>query len=180
MVSGSTGQNASGEGVMSLGQNAWNIADGYTKIKLLKILIELDLYEEMANFGFRSDDPNFNYNVVPNKRIEGLQRMIFSLRQLVGNSNFAITDKSDKEVMKGLLLRIDNVEVVLDGISDISYNDVTKEEILMINEDHFMRCLKILRSIKDDLNFPINRAGLIFRKGEETNIDEFMKSIYEG
>ena len=34
--------NASGESVIGLGEKAWNIADGFTKIKILKILIELD------------------------------------------------------------------------------------------------------------------------------------------
>ena len=59
-------------------------------------------------------------------------------------------------------------------------NDVTKETELRINEDHFIKCFDILRAIKDELNFPINRAGLIFKASDTMDIDEIMKSIEEG
>lgn len=172
---------ASGEGVISLGQQAWNIADGFTKIKILRILIELDLYETIAMFGTKDiDEPNISYEYIPYKRVEGLHRMLFSLRQLIGNCKFSIDDKKDRELINSMGARIDNVEEVIDGISNESINEVTKEKDLAINEEHFRKCFDILRNIKDELNFPINRAGLIFRQSDEMDLDRIMKDIVEG
>ena len=59
-------------------------------------------------------------------------------------------------------------------------NDVTKEDQLRVNEPHFKKCFDILQHIKDELNFPVNRAGLIFRQGEELDLDAIMRTIEEG
>lgn len=172
---------SSGDGVISLGQQAWNIADGFTKIKILRILIELDLYEAVAKFGYREmDDPNFSPQLIPYKRVEGFERMLFSLKQLIGNCQFSIDDKKDKELIRTFLTRIENVEKVTDGIYSEFVNDVTKENDLVINEGHFEKCFKVLRNIKDELNFPINRAGLIFRNSEEIDLDKVLSEIVEG
>jgi hypothetical protein len=176
--SGSTGQKASGEGVMQEGTTSWNIADGFTKINVLKPLIEINLFEELARFGYRNGEECMQ-SEIPYKRVEGFDRLMFSLRQIISNCMFQI-DTEDKTKIKELVDRIDLVESVAEGISTIVKNDVTKEEILKINEEHFRTCLDSLSNIKEDLHFILNRAGLIFRRGEETDIDEFMKSVYEG
>lgn len=172
---------ASGENVISLGTEAWNIADGFTKIKILKILIEIDLLETFAMFGYQSlDEDNFNPADIPRRRTEAFDRLLFSLRQLIGNCHFSIDDKRDKEVIRELQSRIDNVEAVSDGVARIVHNDLTKEEEIIIDEQHFRNCFNVLRSIKDELNFPINRAGLIFRHSDEIDLDKMMREIQEG
>lgn len=178
MYSGSTGQKASGESVIQGETTTWNIADGFTKINVLKILIEINMYEEIARFGYRNGE-EIQQVEVPYKRVEGFDRLMFALRQIMSNCMFQI-EKDDKPKIQKLIERVDFVESLSDAISTTIKNDVTKEEELKINEKHFRNCLDILTQIKEDLNFLLNNAGLIFRKGEETNIDEFMKSVYEG
>lgn len=171
---------SSGEDVVSLGTQAWNIADGFTKIKILRLLIELDLHETISMFGKKDMDEQIPFESIPYRRVEAFQRMIFCLRQLIGNCKFAVEKGADEKSISGMTERIDQVEEVGDGIADEFINDVTKEDELRINEKHFRACFDILRSIKDELNFPINRAGLIFRQSDEMDLDKIMNDIIEG
>lgn len=171
---------ASGEDVISLGTQAWNIADGFTKIKILRLLIELDLHETIAMFGKKDMDEPIDENMIAYRRVEGFERMLFSLRMLIGNCRFSIEKGADEKTIAGMIERIDLVETFADGIASKFVNDVTKEEELRINEDHFRKCFDVLRNIKDELNFPINRAGLIFRQSDEMDLDKIMNDIVEG
>lgn len=179
VYTGSTGQKASGEGVFQGESASWNVADGFTKINVLKILIEINLYEVMAKFGKQNLEDDVHPSEISYRRVDGFDRMIFALRQIISNTMFQI-DRDDKDKINRLVERIDRVESFSDAISTTVTNDVTKESQLIINEEHFMKSLDILSEIKQELNFILNKAGLIFRKGEETDIDEFMKSVYEG
>lgn len=171
---------ADGEGVISLGSQAWNIADGFTKIKILRLLIELDLYETIAMFGRKDLEEQIPESEISYRRYEAIQRVLFNLKQLIGNCNFAVNKGEDAKLFEEYLKRIDHIEDVFDGIADYLTNDVTKETELRINEDHFKKCFDILRTIKDELNFPINRAGLIFKASDTLDLEEIMRDIENG
>ena len=169
-----------GEDAVGLGTQAWNIADGFTKIKILRLIIQLDLDEEIAMFGRKDDQDQTSYEEIPYKRVEAFERFIFHLRQLIGNCKFAIEKGIDEKIIQQFEDRIDQVDEVGDGIANQFFNDVTKENTLTINEDHFKKCFRILQHIKDELNFPVNRAGLIFRQGETLDLDAIIRNIEEG
>ena len=172
---------ADGENVVSLGTDAWNVADGFTKIKILRLLIELDLWETIAQFGRKDMEEEVALEDMSKRREEALHRMVFTLRQLIGNCKFTLERKDkDKEAIDILMRRLRNVEKVLDGVSYEVVDDVQKTKVLFINEKHFNVCFDILREIKDEVNIPINRAGLIFRQSEEIDLDKIMKDIVEG
>lgn len=171
---------ADGEGVVSLGTQAWNIADGFTKIKILRLLIEIDLHETIAMFGRKDMEEQIDPSTIPERRAEAFERLIFSMKQLIGNCRFSIEKGEDEKLVGSLLDRIKAVEEVADGVADFYVNDVTKEEEIKINESHFKVCFNILRNIKDELNFPINRAGLIFRQSDEMDLDKIMRDLEEG
>jgi len=179
MVFTSVGK-ASGEDAIGLGTQAWNIADGFTKIKILRLIIQLDLDEEIAKFGRKDEQEDIPNEFIPHRRVEYFQKFIFHLKQLIGNCKFAIEKGYDEKLIKYYEGRIDEVEEVSDGIASNFVNQVTKEEELRINEKHFKVCFKVLQEIKDDLNFPVNRAGLIFRQGDELDLDAVMRSIEDG
>lgn len=177
--SGSTGQKASGEGVIQGETTSWNTADGVSKILILKILIEINLYETLAKFGKQNFDDEVMPSEIPYKRVDGIDRMIYSLRQIISNCMFQI-EKEDKPKMMELVARIDLVESYSGAISTTLKNDVTKETELRINEKHFRICLDILSNIKEELHSLLNHAGLIFRRDEGTDLEEFMKDFYQG
>lgn len=168
------------ESAISLGSTAWNIADGFTKLKILKILIELDMCESVAMFGRQNMEDVELVENIPLKRVEALNRILFLLNQLLGNCRFSIKEKKDKIVVDNLYCRIDNVEKYIDSSSSTIVNQVTNEEYLEINKNHFNLCFNILRNIKDELNFPLDRASLIFRHSDDIELDDIMKDIVEG
>ena len=144
-------------------------------------MIELDLHETIAMFGKKDMEDQITSNEdIPYRRVEAFERMLFTLRQLIGNCRFSIEKGADEKTIAGMIERIDQVEAVSDGIASKFINDITKEDELKINEEHFRRCFDVLRAIKDELNFPINRAGLIFRQSDEMDLDKIMNDIIEG
>lgn len=168
------------DNALSLGSQAWNVADGYTKIKILRHLVQLDRYENLAMYGTEDmEDFPYDANTISSRRQEALNRFLTTLRQLLGNVKFALK-KEDRTRVDFYIERVDFVEKVLDGISYVEENMATKETFLRINEEHFGNCLKSLRSIKDEINFPINNAGLIFRGSDEIDLDKIMTDIVEG
>ena len=56
------------------------------------------------------------------------------------------------------------VEERIDACGDVVRNDVTKEEDMIIHEEHFRKCFNVLRSVKDDLNNILDKASLLFLK----------------
>jgi len=171
---------SSGEDAIGLGTQAWNIADGFTKIKILRLIIQLDLDEEIALFGRKDEQDDIPNEAIPHRRVEYYEKFIFHLKQLIGNCKFAIEKGYDEKLIRTYEQRIEQVEEVSDGIAETFTNDVTHEDELRINEKHFKVCFKILQEVKDELNFPVNRAGLIFRQGDELDLDAVMKSIEDG
>lgn len=178
MANASIGK-ASGENVIAPSSDVWNISDGYMKIKVLRLLIQLDLDETIASFGRKDLEEIVPPQMINLNRIEALKRILFTLRQLIGNCKFTIERKNKKDVDE-LFNRIMQVETVMSGISHYTSNGVTGEEFLEINEAHFQKCFKILRDVKDELNVPIDKAGLIFRRSDEINLDDLMKDVMEG
>jgi len=169
-----------GDDVVGVGTQAWNIADGFTKIKILRLIIQLDIDEEIALFGKKDDQEKVDFEEIPYNRVSGFEKFIFHLRQLIGNCKFAIEKGLDEKIICQMEQRIDNVDKVGDGIASNFFNDITKENKLIINEKHFNNCFKVLQNIKNELNFPVNRAGLIFRQGDTLDLDGIMRSIENG
>lgn len=82
--------------------------------------------------------------------------------------------------MDEFLIDIEFVENRLDMIVCSEQNFVTGETENKINERHFNNCFKLLRGIKDAMNFPINASGLIFRENDEMDLDKIMEDIVQG
>ena len=171
---------ASGEDNVSSGSQAWNSADIYSKSKISWILLKLDEDERVAKFGRKDDDDDVPNEFIPHRRVEYFEMFIFHLKQLIGNCKFAIEKGYDEKLIRTYEQRIEQVEEVSDGIASTFTNDVSKEEELRINETHFKTCFKILQEIKNELNFPLNRASLIFKSSDELDLDDIMRDIENG
>ena len=170
----------SGEDGVSSGTQAWNSADVYSKTKISWILLKLDEDERIAMFGRKDGEDDIPNEFIPHRRIEYFELFIFHLKQLIGNCDFAIEKGYDEKLVRSFEERIAQIEEVSDGISTTFTNEITKEEELRINEKHFKICFKILQEIKNELNFPLNRASLIFKRSEEMNLDEVMRGFEDG
>ena len=159
---------------------AWNVAEGYTKIKVLRHLITMDRWEVIAEFGSEEiDEANLlTEKQLAKRRVEALQRLYSTLKQLIGNVLFALR-KADQETVKKYLNRLKNVEEVLHDVYSVEEDDF-QGEVFQINEKLFKLVREILHQIKDQLNTPLNNAGLIFRTSEEVDLDKIMNDIIIG
>jgi hypothetical protein len=169
------------EGSVALGTEAWNVAEGYTKLKILRLMIQIDRYDTIAQFGTEEmgDDFNMDDTTIARKRIEAFQRFTSILKQLIGNVKFAIK-KDQKVTIRGLEERLENVENIMNDIYAEEEDQISHIQTIVINEKLFMSGLKILQQIKEDLNIPMNKAGLIFRESDEVDIDKIMNEIVQG
>ena len=180
MVKGRKGF-SDGDASTSSGSEAWNVADGYTKLKILKQLIYLDRYENIALYGADDIDEEgfFDQNSINQRRVTSLMRYISTLKQLLGNVKFAIK-KEDRGKITDFLNEISIVEDHTDGISKQETNAITHEINLVINEEHMRNCIKVLQLVKDGINVPINKAGLIFKESDDIDLDKIMAEIISG
>lgn len=181
MVIAKRGSSSDAVGSSTLGSDAWNVAEGYTKLKILKQLIFLDRYENIALYGVddMDEDEAYDESAISKKRETALLRYVSTLKQLLGNVEFAI-GKEDQAKIKGFRSTIEEIEEYLDGVSYVRINQVANTSELKINEIHMKICIDILQNIKNEINKPINKAGLIFRESDEVNIDQIMKEIEAG
>jgi len=173
------GKNSTGE--ISLGTEAWNVADGFTQLKILRLLIQLDRYDTIAQFGTEDigDAINLVDNEIKRRRVEGLQRLHSVIKQLLGNVLFAIRSMDKKEV-ETYFNRIKTLELYIPKSFEQKHDMVSQDDIFDINEELFAKILSILQDIKDKLNIPLNNAGLIFRASEEVDLDKIMNDIVYG
>lgn len=166
---------------ISVGTEAWNVADGFTKLKILKNLVFVDRYELVALYG--SEEMEYeaiSQSELSKRRINGIRRMASCIRMVLGNVKFAITKKELKEELTTYFKRWEQVDKVLDQTYYNTHNFVNNTTTLEINEELFNACLDILRNLKDDLNFPLNYSGLIFRENEEIDLDKIENDIVYG
>lgn len=171
-----------GEAV-SVSTESWNVAEGYTKLKILKQLVLCDKLEIIALYGSEDiDDMQINPvapEMVPHRRVEALTRLKDNIVQLIKNVKFAIK-KEDEDKFEALRNRINLVEEMLDAICYMAEDQVSHQKQLMINESWFRKMLNEMQEIVELINFPINNAGLIFRQSDQMDFEELLHDIAEG
>lgn len=162
--------------------DAWNKADIFVQLKIIRLLIQVDRYETIAKFGTEEMDEDINYSEVylKKRRCEALERLHHSLSQIIGNTKFVIRDKFDKEDYQRHEKEIDNLEKYIGEAFTHVEDKVTKEEDIEINEKLFKILLRRLKKIKDEQLFYLNSSGVIFRISDEIDLDKIMNAIVEG
>lgn len=156
--------------------DTWNTGGAYSFNKIFKNLDLFDSYLEVAKWGAESIEVAIGLDELYKNRskIEALNRMVIVLRKIFDNSEFKIR-REDKVKFKHLEKELDEVERLIGGISDTTYNQIMNVKSIKINEGHFKETFKSLRLIARELNVYINNAGFIFR----TNEDLTKQSIYD-
>lgn len=155
----------------------WNVAFDYTKLKISKLLVELDEFQLISMFGTSELVEEFmiNEDMKNMARLKSLERMLKTLMMVIENTKFAIKKKEDKKLISTYYQRLKNVEEVFPTIK----REITKNEkkIIEIDETNFKIVLDILIDIKCSLNTPLNNADLIFNSREEFDPDKFKRDV---
>lgn len=169
------------EGDVEFTTEAWNTAEGFVKLKILRLLIQLDKYETLSQYGVEEigDEAFYSPNDIAKRRKDSMYRFCSCLRQLLSNTKFALK-KQDIIFVDAIMNRVSNVEKFIPDLITSKANMITQEIEILINEDHFSTCFGILQRIKEEINTPLNKAGLIFKESDEMDIDAIMRDIVTG
>lgn len=160
----------------------WNVADNFSKFKIMKPMINCEIYEDVARYGFDSllqELMNHDVNV-EELRLGGLKRLINELIRLINNTLFAMKKP-------GTLTEMENIKTKLIKIRDLivphSYfkftNQSTRASGIKIEVKLFEKILEAVSQLKSDINKPLNQNHLIFVDKEEFDPKAFKERIKE-
>lgn len=163
------------------GSDAWNVAQGYTHLKILKPLVELDKLVIIAQYGTENIENSFEIpqDVKTQYRIESIHRLIDCLKIIIENSDFAMK-KETKDTLLQLEIRIVKVEKYMSVIARKVVDQRNGAEKIEINERHFNNCMNELRKIKKEIQDPLNKNSLIFPSSDEINLDDMKNKMIMG
>jgi len=157
----------------------WNLAKSYTHQKILTWLIQIDDYRNISVFGFKNLESDIyitNLNLRNIARLHGLKRWIHAMKFLIRNTKFAV-HKESKEKFEDHTNRLSKIEKNLYRLkSEIKSRGKIN---IIIDEVLFEKITSELDTLMDDINFNLNKAGLIFTPEEEFNIKDIKKGYKE-
>ncbi len=158
----------------------WNVADQYTKNKIMRPLNRCDYYEDIAYFGYESIvDELGNYQVPPNDlvKIKATKRLIMELIRVIDNSKFALKKGKTRKTALDYKENLKKLHSVLPNLIHISRNRVAGTSSVSIkNFTLFEEILNKISEIKSKINEPLNANHLIFVDKEEFDPRKFKQT----
>jgi len=156
----------------------WNTAGDFVKQKILKYIVEVDVFYNIAIFGTNDiygDTFMRDENLRNTARINSVKRLIHSIITLLRNTKFAILPKDQPLFEKYIERLLVIVKKLYRLISEIKSGGKIK---IRIDEELFDKVInEIMQDIMGDVNFKLNKAGLIFTQKEEYDVKEQMKKF---
>ena len=154
----------------------WNLSHDYTHQKILTWLIQIDNFRNISVFGFDRLEQDVyikDFNLRNTARLHGIKRWIHAMIFLIRNTKFAV-HKDSKDKFNEHTLRLLKIEKHLFKLRMEKKRGKRIVE-LNIDEELFEKITEDLDTIMDDINFKLNKAGLIFSPEEEFDIKEIKK-----
>lgn len=163
------------------GSDNWNVADVYSKIKIMRVLQFFDDLSRIAEFGTINieDVSEYPENFIKRKRVEALQRYFSEIKLLIRNTYFAVK-KEGKEAFDSYDNRLNNIKEFLSKCYSTYAGDNYNEESIDIKEEMFSKILDIFNDIVREMYIHLNKASLIFRESEEVDLDKIVEDIVQG
>jgi len=161
----------------------WNVADQYSKSKIMRPLNLCDYYEDIANFGYESIvDEIINFNSPSNDfiKIKAIKRLVRELIRLIDNTKFALKIENSKKLVLQYKIELQKIEQVIPKLIKIKKNNISKTSKMFIKDPLlFQDILNQVSEIKSKINEPLNRNHLIFTDREEFDPIAFKNSLKE-
>lgn len=170
---------SSQEGGMMSEYGSWNVASTYAHLKIMKPLYLADEYETVATFGSVDfvDQLNINYPIDLLK-IKGFERLVRILITIIDNSIFAIRHSRDKETLKTKKEELNKIFKIIPSLYEIKRNQRNKTQTLILKSMYDI-VLENVRSIKAEINTPLNKSHLIFVDKDEWDPKKQKKQLLD-
>lgn len=148
----------------------WNISSDFNNQKILKFLILLDEYLELARFGTLNISEEFlvDDKMKANIRIKSTRRFINTALFTLGNSRASLRRDDDK-------VKFDEYIKILKAFRKIipsTYKEIKpmrSSKYIKINEEEHEKLLEYLETIKNEMLDPLHRAELLSKRYEDTD-----------
>ena len=160
----------------------WNVADQYTKSKIMRPLNLCDYYEDIAMFGHETIlDELVNYSSPPNDVIKykALLRLLHELVRLIDNCKFALKKGKTKEEVLGYKKQLEDLQKMTPKLIKSRVNQTGIRVVEITDLSKFEKLLSIVCKIKSKINEPLNKNHLIFTDREEFDPKGFKKDLKE-
>lgn len=159
----------------------WNVADTYSKSKIMRPLIMCDYYEDIATFGYDSiADELINYEAPPNDliRIKAFKRLLKELIRVIDNCKFALKKPGTRTLVLKYRGSLKSILKSLPNLLETHYNQIEDTKTFFIrSETLFTEFLEKVSEIKSAINEPLNKNHLIFTDREEFDPKAFKERI---
>jgi hypothetical protein len=158
----------------------WNVADSFSKVKVMRPLENCELYEDIATYGHDSFFGELIRFDMPTDelKIMGLKRLTNELIRLCKNARFAMKKPGTKEQLKKYEEKLRKIKnEILEFTYAKTINQVQGTSNLKIRKENFEKVLELLTEIKADINDPLNKNHLIFTDKEEFDPRAFKERI---
>jgi len=160
----------------------WNVADKYTKYKIMTPMIRCEVYEDLATFGYESlADELAGWYQIPDDviRIKGLVRLVKELIRLCKNTKFAMTKGGTKKELEDFEKKLVRIQKVIPMLYEVYTNQIKKTREFRIIQSKFDKVLEEVVQIKSEINEPLNKNDLIFTHKEEFDPRAYKKAMME-
>lgn len=160
----------------------WNVADQYTKSKIMRPLNLCDYYEDIAMFGYETiGDELINYSLPPNDVIKykALLRLLHELIRLIDNCKFALKKSGTKKEILDYKKQLIDLQKMTPQLIKSRINQVGTRVFHITDLSKFETLLSIVCKIKSKINEPLNKNHLIFTDREEFDPKGFKKDLKE-
>ena len=155
----------------------WNTAQSFIQFKVAKLLVELDEYQEISQYGTANIVEEFVVGE-PEKdiaKIKGIFRFHSTLMMLIENTFFAVKKHNDKELMKKYYRDLKRLKPL---VQEVKLRKMINGRMRdSIDEEVFNWILDVLVDIKSKVNIPLNNSDLIFNSVEDFDPDKFKMDI---
>ncbi len=145
----------------------WNAAKHYSERKIVKYLIETDIYYTIAKYGCLDIQEEFIMDPIlkDEMRVKAIYRLTTTLQILCDNTKFAVRAK-DKEKIQEFIEELDNIEAILPEVAKVKIDQDQNQKSIKLDKKKFKEMLEDLRKIKREKNTPLNKADKIFTNYE--------------
>lgn len=167
------------EGYLVSETGNWNVANDYSKLKIMRPLYHADVYQEIAEFGTVDFEGELNIDpkIADYLKIKGFRRLLYYLILVIDNSMFAL--KIGKENMVSYKEELIRFRSVINLLYENKFNPQTKGNEVSIIYEKYNKALERVKELKSLINEPLNKNDLIFTNKEEFDPKEYKRQIFE-
>lgn len=159
----------------------WNVADSFSKSKIMRPLNLCDYYEDVALFGYEAlVDELASWEAPPNDLIKykAIRRLVKTLIRVIDNSKFALKRGNTRKEALSYKQQLLKIEEIIPALFRVLSDETTgTSSIAIVNLTSYDQVINQISKIKSKINEPLNKNHLIFTDKEEFDPVAYKKSL---